>query len=181
MPHMSMRVVSLAALMSFMLLAAGCGDSGEAGTIRTSPAAEVQRADVVPLRNQPQIFAEDIQLATGSTLTLLRTPIGRLRATCIAGHVMTTFVPARSLASADVVVRSGRRVRGGTVIPGKKFAAPRMADPDIQTWSIAEFAEGDVRPTVITVAARASAWGTTYSCAVSALATVGAPTGTVTM
>jgi hypothetical protein len=63
---------------------------------------------------------------------------------------------------------------------GTTITAPRLALPGFQIWSIAEIAEAEVRPTMITVAAKAGAGGTSFRCAVSALATAGAPTGTIT-
>jgi len=159
-------------LLALALVLPGCGDSDSDQA--APPAAKASQAAG---DDEAQTFARAAQLRDGSRGRLLEMPIGDLQATCQGGRVRTVFESAKGMATADVVVRSGDTTRDGRVDPGREFRAPLMENPDIQTWSIAEFASGGVRPTVITVAARRGAPGTSYRCAVSAVATVGASTG----
>ncbi|MBK5233904.1 MAG: hypothetical protein JJE13_13105 [Thermoleophilia bacterium] len=107
-------------------------------------------------------------------------PTGQLRAKCSKDLATISFRSTPRSASADIVVASKQHTLAGQFQPGHEFATPPLSRVDFQTWSIAPFAEAEVRPTLITVAAKPAADGTIYSCAVAAYATVGPSGGTLT-
>jgi hypothetical protein len=177
-------LAATAACLAFV--GVGCGDASSdgAGTTTQAESASGKEEKARPRVPQAEVYAEDAQLSGGaSRVRLLALPaVGELLVSCDAdGTSSTAFKADRLLATADVVVASvGGESADGILNPRKTFTGPPIPSPGVQTWSIAEFAEADVRPTVITVASREVDNGSGYRCAVAAQATVGAPTTTIT-
>lgn len=168
------------------LIQPGCGGEPRDGNVSAGAGADAPRGAKEKSGGPPRgvrIYAEDAQLSEGAHVTLSIRGIGQLLVSCDHDRTASvTFKADRLLATADVVVASvGGDTAEGTVNPRETFSGPPMSSPEVQVWSIAEFAAADVRPTMITVASRAvDHGGTPYRCAVAAQATVGSPTGTMT-
>lgn len=153
---------------------AGCGGGSE--TVTVSASTDPTQAGS---EQDQAVYSQGARLQEGSVESLLSTGTVKVRVKCEPDNAALVSVAVKG-ATADVVVSSyeGRGTLQTELDPGEPLGVP-MTVPDIQTWTIAPFAEVS-RTTTITVSARdVSGDGQVYDCGIMAQAIVGPEGGSI--